>query len=279
MRIDPDPPVPPGVDPEVASVARVYDYYLGGRNNFASDRRAGDQLEQVLPELKQVAWANRGFHQRAAKWMTEQGIRQFIDIGSGLPTMRNTHEVVRAVDDHARVVYADKDPQVAAFAPQLLTDGGWTSFIQADLRDPGAILGHPELRRLVKPGLPTGLLMTAVWQFIGDGETPSPWELMQQYISWLPPGSYAAVSHVTGDKKPPVALDMCRRIYAEQAKEPIYPRTLAEVTRFFDGAQIVPPFGGAEPQVVHAGLWGAENPRAAGDDGSSWMYAGVGYVS
>src|SRR5262249_34554252 len=113
-----DPPVPPGVDPNVPSPARLYDFYLGGRHNFPADRAAAKRIITALPDLPDAAWANRSFHQRAARWLAEQGIRQFIDIGSGLPTVGNTHEIVQAVDPDARVVYVDNDPMVALFSAE-----------------------------------------------------------------------------------------------------------------------------------------------------------------
>jgi hypothetical protein len=186
--------------------------------------------------------------------------------------------VVREVDDKARVCYVDNDRVVAAHAPLLITGAGWTTFVQGDLRDSHAVLNHPQLRKVIDLELPVGLLMTAVIHFIADDEAPDPWALVNRYASALAPGSYLALSQVTGDAKPPAALEMCKAIYAEQAKEPIYPRTLAEVGRFFDGLQIVPPHKGARPEVVHAGMWGAEDPQAARDDGSSWMYAAVAYI-
>ena len=141
--------VPEGVDPARPSPARLYDYYLGGTHNYEADRQAAEQLRQRMPELADAAWANRGFHGRAAIWMAEQGIRQFIDIGCGLPAPSNTHEAVRKVTPDARVVYVDHDPMVAAGRAPLLAPDGRTAFVAADLRDPDSVLGHPELRRLI----------------------------------------------------------------------------------------------------------------------------------
>ncbi len=131
------------------SPARLYDYYLGGTSNFDVDRTAADRLRLVMPELSDMAWANRGFHQRAARWIARRGVRQFIDIGSGLPTAGNTHQVLVEVAPAARVVYVDIDPMVAAQAGGLLTDQRSTRLITADLRDPGTLLAHPDLRALI----------------------------------------------------------------------------------------------------------------------------------
>ena len=136
------PPVPPGVDPEVPSPARLYDYYLGGTINYPADQEAAERIRRDLPEISDMAWANRGFHQRAAKWLAaEAGMSQFIDIGSGLPTQGNTHQVVREIAADARVVYVDNDPMVRAYAGQLLNDSRLTTFVFADLCEPDRIVG------------------------------------------------------------------------------------------------------------------------------------------
>src|SRR5215467_13299759 len=141
--------VPPGVDPSRPSPARVYDYLLGGVNNFAADRDTAELMTSMAPELVDAAFANRGFHQRAAKWIAEQGVRQFIDIGSGLPTVGNTHEVVRRVAPGASVVYVDNDPMVLTYGKELLAGDRGATVILADARDPEALLGNADLRALI----------------------------------------------------------------------------------------------------------------------------------
>src|SRR5215468_7797889 len=172
MMADPQQ-APPGVDPAQPSSARVYDCLLGGEHNFESDRMAAMMLKSRAPELVDSAWANRGFHQRAAKWIAEQGIRQFIDIGSGLPTVGNTHEVVRRVAPDARVVYVDNDPMVLAYGKALLGDDPNATVILADVRDPEAVLGNTELRGLIDFTEPVGLLITAVLHFVSDENEPA----------------------------------------------------------------------------------------------------------
>ncbi len=179
----PDPVVPPGVDATKPSPARLYDYYLGGRNNFAVDRRAAEALRQSLPALSDAAWANRGFHQRAATWLARAGLRQFIDIGSGLPTVGNTHQIVQRVDPAARVVYADIDPMVEAQSAPLLAGSPNVVLVTADLRDPDALLGHPGVRSMIDFSEPTGLLMTAVMHFVAD--EADPWRLVGRYVGAL----------------------------------------------------------------------------------------------
>jgi hypothetical protein len=267
------PPVPPGVDPAVPSPARLYDYYLGGTINFPADQQAAERLRSDLPEISDMAWANRGFHQRAAKWLAaERGISQFLDIGSGLPTQGNTHQVVRQVAADARVVYVDNDPMVRAYAGELLTDSHLTTFIFADLRDPAQVLGNRQLREVIDFTQPVGLLMTAVLHFVAD--SADPWGLVAQYTEALAPGSYLALSHVTADNVPERGVQTGLSVY-QQATENIYLRPKAEVERFFTGLDLVPPWPGEPPRLVFFGEWGAEDPRLADSDGSRWGYAGV----
>src|SRR5258708_21392734 len=160
--------VPPGVDPTRPTAAGLDDVYLGGTVNFAADRAVAERLKADVPDLIDAVWANRGFHGRAAVWLARRGIRQFIDIGSGLPTQNNTHEAVHKVAPEARVVYVDNDPMVAAHADALLAEDGTTAVITADLRDPGALLGHPRLLALVHLADPPRGLLTPVMHFRPD---------------------------------------------------------------------------------------------------------------
>jgi hypothetical protein len=264
--------VPPGVDPLRPSAARLYDYYLGGVNNFQVDRDAAEKMRVLMPELSDAAWANRGFHQRAAMWIAKRGVRQFIDIGSGLPTAGNTHEAVQKVDAGARVIYVDNDSMVTAHARDLLADDGSTTFIQADMRDSASVLDHPALRAQIDLSKPVGLLMTSVVHFVADDGDP--WGLVARYIAAVAPGSYLALSHATMDKLPARMVEAGLALYA-RAAERLYPRTLTEVQRFFDGLDLVPPYEGAKPAVGYVGLWGAEDPAAADSDGSRVLYCGV----
>jgi hypothetical protein len=264
--------VPPGVDPRRPSPARIYDYFLQGNSSFPADRAAAERITRLVPEIKDCAWSNRGFHQRAAKWIAERGVRQFIDIGSGLPTVGNTHEVVRRVAPEARVVYVDNDPMVRAFGEVLLADTETTSFIEGDLRDPDAILRDPGLRRLIDFGAPTGLLMTAVVHFVADKSDP--WGLVKRYVDALSPGSYLALSHLSDDHKPPRTVEGFLAVF-EQATEQLYFRSKSEVERFFDGQELVPPYNGAGPGLSYTGVWGAEDPVLADSDGSRWLWCGV----
>jgi hypothetical protein len=252
----------------------MYDYMLGGIHNFQVDRVATEEFRAQMPDLADAAWANRGFHGRAARWLaTGHGICQFIDIGSGLPTQSNTHEVVRAVSPEARVVYVDNDPMVEVLAAELLTGDGATAVILADLREPDAVLGNPRLKAQIDFGEPVGLLMTAVLQFVADEDDP--WGLVARYVAALCPGSYLALSHITGDRLPPRLVRAGVQVY-QRATASAFPRTKAEIARFFTGLDLVPPYAGAKPELTNAGLWGSEDPASADTDGSRAFYCGVG---
>jgi hypothetical protein len=265
--------VPAGVDPTTMSTARVYDYILGGTNNFEVDRAGAERLRTVFPELEDWAWSNRGFHQRAAGWMATTGdIGQFIDVGSGLPTQNNTHEAVHEVRPDARVVYVDNDPTVVAYAQALLAETGNTVFVAGDARNPEKLLADPELRRLIDFERPVGLLMTAVLHFIADEFDP--WGMVQRYMAAVAPGSYIALSHGVVDKLPEGTGERIADIY-RHASATAHPRTEAEVRRLFAGLELVPPYDGAQPAVTYGGLWGAEDPEAADTEGSRSLLVGV----
>lgn len=264
--------VPAGVDPTRPTPARLYDYFLGGTNNFPADRQMAAMLKASSPDVVDALLANRGFHGRAAVWMARQGVRQFIDLGSGLPTQNNTHESVRRIIPDSRVVYVDIDPMVAAHAGSLLASDGSTAVVAADLREPDVILGHPDLRRLIDFGEPTGVLATDVMHFIADGSDP--WGLIGRYMAALAPGSYLALSHATGDKLPPRQVGDVMDTLERNAIE-FHGRPRAEVERFFSGLELVSPHDGAPPALSYTGLWGAEDLEAADTDGSRAFYCAV----
>src|SRR5262245_56293362 len=235
--------VPDGVDPTRMSVARVYDALLGGTHNFEVDRQAVEYMKSLFPDIVQWAWGNRGFHQRAARWLAEEaGVRQFLDIGSGLPTQNNTQEVVHSVAPGSHVVYVDIDPMVAAYANSLLAGAENTVFIQGDLREPQAILADPQLRSAIDFNRPVALMLTAILHFVQDDA--SPWRIVADYMEALPSGSYLAISHSTTDGWGETATNGIEDLYKNANEQPRN-RTKAEVTRFFDGLEIVPPYAGA----------------------------------
>ncbi|MEQ7125212.1 SAM-dependent methyltransferase [Actinopolymorpha sp. B11F2] len=251
--------------------AGVYDAALGGTANTAADRAVVERAKEAMPDVILAAWANRGFLQRAVRRMAhELGIRQFLDLGSGMPTQRNTHEVVAEARPDGRVVYVDVNQAVVARSREILAGASDTTAIQGDIRQPEAILAHEETRRLIDFTQPVGVLAVAVTHFLPDEDDP--WGLIAHFMDAVPAGSYLALSAVTSDYQ-----EETWRKTLQQAgpSYDAYPRTRAEVERFFKGLEIQPPYEGADPAVVHIGLWGAEDPEVADDDSSRLAYAAL----
>jgi trans-aconitate methyltransferase len=261
-----------GVDVSRPAPARIYDYMLRGNHHFQSDVEAAQRILSAVPEIQDCAWSNRGFHQRAARWIAQQGVTQFVDIGSGLPTVGNTHEVVQKVNPDARVVYIDNDPMVAEQGGPLLAGDASTRVICADLRDPDSILDHPSLRELIDFSRPVGLLLTAVLMFVADSSDP--WDLVARYTGALAPGSYLALSHLTDDYKPPVTTERFRAVF-DHATAQMHFRSREAIGRFFAGLEIVPPYDGAQAALCYTGVWGAEDPVLADSEGARWLYCAV----
>jgi trans-aconitate methyltransferase len=191
----------PVLDTSTAHPARVYDYWLGGKDNFAADREAGEQALKAYPQLAEAVRSNRAFLARAVEFLTgPAGVRQFLDIGTGIPSADNTHEVAQRAAPDSRIVYVDNDPIVLLHAQSLLrsTEAGACDYIQADLRDPGRILS--EAARTLDFGQPVALMLLAILQFIPDDEDP--WGLVARLLEPLPPGSYLVISHPTDDFNP-----------------------------------------------------------------------------
>lgn len=265
--------LPRGVDPARPAPARIYDFLLGGQSHFEADRDAAGRILAVAPEIRDCAWANRGFHQRAAKWIAERGVRQFIDIGSGLPTVGNTHEVVQRVDPSCRVAYVDNDPMVRAYAGELITDRTRVRAVRGDFREPDRLLWHEDVRELIDFSEPAALLMTAIVHFVSDEFTPC--KLIARYMNALAPGSYLALSHLTSDYKPERALRAFRGVFKD-ATEQMNFRSRDEIAAMFRGLTLVPPRPGETGgQICYAGYWAADDPELADSDGSRWLYCGV----
>lgn len=257
-----------GAEPELPTPAGMYDYFLGGVTNTAADRLAADLVRAKLPEVYDAAWANRGFLQRAVRWLTEQGIRQFVDLGAGLPTQNPTHEVVHGTG--SRVVYVDSDPRVAEHSLPLLRSVPGATAITADLRDPTEVLA--KLDGPLDLEAPVALLMVAVLHFVSDRDNP--WAIVRRYLDALAPGSYLALSHGTVEHQPEEPVRRIQEVY-NGATEQVFLRTQAEVERFFTGLDLVRPHQDACPAVTYVGLWGADDPETADSEGSRWSYCGV----
>jgi S-adenosyl methyltransferase len=256
------------IDTSKPHPARMYDAFLGGKDNYAADREAVAQVLQAIPEVRAIARANRAFLQRAVHFLAaEKGIRQFIDIGTGIPATGNVHEVAEQAAEGIRVVYVDNDPIVYVHASALLTGSGSAEAVLADLRDPEAILAHPKVRELLDTGQPTALLLIAIAHFITDDEDPA--GIIATLRDALAPGSFLALSHGTADFHPPEVARRAAAVY-DTATAPLVLRDHTQVTRFFDG------FGLVEPGLVQAPLWRPRMPPRPKALGKIGIYAGVG---
>jgi hypothetical protein len=256
------------VDTSKPHPARMYDAYLGGRDNYAADREAVRQILRDFPEVRAIARANRAFMQRAVRFLADEpGIRQFIDIGTGIPSAGNVHEVAGQVAPGTRVVYVDNDPIVHVHANALLTGSGSTSIVLADLRDPEGILGDPKLRGLIDFTEPVALLLIAILHFITEAEDPA--GIVATLREALPPGSYLVLSHGTADFHPPGVAGQAAVGY-EHATAPLVLRGFEQVSAFFDGFDLV------EPGLVQAPLWRPDGrPPRPRDLAKLGIYAGV----
>ncbi|RGC69755.1 S-adenosyl methyltransferase [Micromonospora sp. MW-13] len=245
-------------DTSVPHPARRYNYWLGGKDNFAVDRRSGDQIAAVYPAIRTLARENRAFLQRAVRYLAaEAGIRQFLDIGTGIPSADNTHEVAQAVAPESRVLYVDNDPMVLVHARALLTSSptGATAYLDADLRDPDRILAADELRRTLDLSRPVALVLVAVAHFLTDAERP--YDVVARLVEALPSGSYLALSHVTVDFIPAeIVARMNVELAAGRIEQDAVPRSRAEIARFFAGLDLV------EPGIVPVTRWRAEVPES-----------------
>ena len=261
--------VPPGIDTGKANIARVYDYWLGGSNNFRADQDAARTMIAIEPNIRAIARANRAFLCRAVRFLaTEAGIRQFIDIGSGIPTGRNVHEVAQEAAPGSRVVYADIDEVAVAHSRLLLKDNADTAVIQADVREPDSILTAPETQLLIDLSQPVGLLLVSVLHFL-DG-SDDPWRVMAHLRDALAPGSYLVLSHGTGEAKPDVAA-AANTVYLSRVSARGDHRSRAEILRFFDGFELV------DPGLVYLTQWRPDDPAEEAADASRyWLLAGVG---
>ncbi|WP_328417414.1 SAM-dependent methyltransferase [Micromonospora sp. NBC_00389] len=260
------------IDTSVPHPARRYNYWLGGKDNFEADRESGDAMAASFPTIRISALENRRFLGRAVGYLArEAGIRQFLDIGTGIPTADNTHEVAQGIAPESRVVYVDNDPIVLAHARALLTSSadGATAYIDADLRDPERILTHPEMLRTIDLSRPVGLMLVAVLHFVPDGDDP--YALVRRLLDALPAGSYLAASHATHEYLPPQVAEEARA--AARGGGPhglINLRTRAEFTGFFTDLDVV------EPGITSVAEWRAESepqPRPSATEVS--MYGAV----
>lgn len=220
-----------GFDVTMPNIARVYDFWLGGKDNFAADRDEAERLAGLYPRLPGLARENRGFLAQAVTWLAGQGIRQFLDIGSGLPTACNTHQAAQAVDSSCRVVYADIDPVVVGHATAVLAGDG-VAAIEADLASPQDLLSRLEAGRLIRPSEPTVLILALVLHFF---EASAAEKIMRELTRWLAPGSFVVMSVGSGDRQTGATLAREYRPAGLHNHQP------AQIAAFIDGLDLVPP--------------------------------------
>jgi hypothetical protein len=246
----------PRIDMTKPHPARRYDYWLGGKDNFQADRDAAEAIAAVFPHIRTAARENRAFMQRAVNFLAaEAGIRQFLDIGTGLPTANNVHDVAQRIAPESRIVYVDNDPLVLTHARALLTSSeqGATAYIDADVRNPERILSDPAVRDTLDLSQPVALLLVAILHFVEDDDDP--YGIVKRLFSALPAGSYLVLSHATFDPLDPETIAAMNAVN-EGIKPTFCPRTLNEVSRFFDGLDLL------EPGIVSVSDWRPEpGPR------------------
>ncbi|MEU1151224.1 SAM-dependent methyltransferase [Streptomyces sp. NPDC005863] len=242
--------------------ARIYDYLLGGKDHYEVDQRAADELAAVAPEVRIGVRANRAFLQRAVRHVVGSGVRQILDIGTGLPTSPNVHETAQKIDPDVRVAYVDNDPIVKTHGDALLGGSGATSIVLGDLRDPDAVLRHPDVRRVIDFDEPVAVLLVAVLHFLTDAEQPG--RIVAALRDALPAGSFLVLSHATGDF---ADRSDAQAVYTK-ATATLNLRARAEVERFFDGFELV------EPGLAQVPFWRPDGtpPERSGEIG---FYGGV----
>jgi S-adenosyl methyltransferase len=244
----------------------MYDYALGGKDNFAVDREMVEAILRREPGVRAVGLANRRFLGRAVEFLANAGIRQFLDLGTGLPSQNNVHEVAQRVCPDARVVYVDNDPVVRNHAEALLAGDDSTVVICADMREPERILAHPDVQRLLDFSEPVGVMFVAVLHFVTDEQDP--WGVVSALTEPLVPGSYLALSHAVLDGPPADIVADVQESY-KNASAPLVFRSRDAITRFFDGFEL------ADPGLVHTTEWRSDELERA-RPGGEWMLAGAG---
>jgi O-methyltransferase involved in polyketide biosynthesis len=252
----------PDFDTSVPHIARVYDYWLGGKDNFAADRVMGERTLQAYPNLVYSVRANRAFLARTVRFLVaDAGIRQFLDIGTGIPTANNTHEVAQRIAPESRIVYVDNDPVVLSHAKALLksTPEGACAYIDADLRDPDAILAAAA--DTLDFSAPVAVMLIAVMHFVGDDTQAS--AIMNRLMAACVPGSYVALSHAASDIDAAQMAEMVRRLNESTAEKTTL-RDRAGVTRLFDGLELV------EPGVIRAAEWRPDTDLEAASPAALW---------
>jgi SAM-dependent methyltransferase len=266
MPAERPPWAPQNIDLDRPNAARIYDYFLGGACNFEHDREFADKFLQILPDAELAARRNRAFLRRAVRFCVDQGIRQFLDIGSGIPTVGNVHEIAQGMDPTCRVLYVDNEPVAVAHSELMLEDNENAAILHADLCDPETVLGSQSAARLLDFTEPLALLMVAVLHFVPD--TADPQTAIAKYLSALAPGSYFVLSHGSNDglDEVPVEADASY----QRTTTPGVARTHAEILDLMKGTDLV------DPGIVWTPQWRPDSPDDVDDHPErSLVYAAV----
>lgn len=246
---------PEDVDPDRPSGARVYDYFLGGAHNFAVDRELADQMAALTPNIGDTMRANRAFLRRVVRFLVDEGTTQFLDIGSGIPTVGNVHEVAQQAAPGARVVYVDHDPVAVSHSRAILGEDPSTGVIQADARDVDEVLAHPVTRRLLDFDRPVGVLVLGVLHFIPDQAVAV--DIVRRLVDAVPRGSHVALVNVTHENQPPEVIEAQK--FSRRTATEIVLRSREELLEQFAGLTLV------EPGLVHLPLWRPDSPLDVDD--------------
>jgi hypothetical protein len=258
---------PEDVNIDVPSAARVYDYFLCGAHNFAVDRALADEIARMTPDVGDTMRANREFLRRAVRFLVSAGIRQFLDIGSGIPTVGNVHEIAQAIAPDARIVYVDIDPVAVAHSQAILAGNDRATALQGDVRQVAEILAAPELKKLLDLTQPVAVLLAGVLHFIPDSDDPA--AIVGRLAEAVPAGSYVVISNATYEDQPPEVLE-AQKLSGRTATE-IVLRSRAELLDQFRGFTLV------EPGLVHLPLWRPDSPADVGDRPERYgAFGGVG---
>ncbi|WP_314219898.1 SAM-dependent methyltransferase [Streptomyces zaehneri] len=259
---------PRSIDISVPSVSRIYDHYLGGSHNFEVDREAARKAMEFLPGLPKISQANRAFMRRAVRYAADEGVTQFLDIGSGIPTFGNVHEVAQTVSPGARVVYVDHDPVAVAHSEAVLAGNADADVVAADLRKPQEILSSPQVARLIDLERPVALLLVAVLHFVEDADDP--FAAVAELTAALAPGSLLLLTHASyeGIPLPPERAGGAVDVY-KGIRNPLIMRSRDEIARFFEGYDMV------EPGLVPMPHW---RPDTAPEDEDPWAFSGFAGV-
>jgi hypothetical protein len=263
-----DPVTPPHVNTAVPSPARVWNYLIGGKDHFAVDREVGDVSTQALPTLPLIARYVRRFQASAVDRLLQRGVRQFLDIGTGLPVTGSVHEVAQRAAPESRVVYIDNDPMVLAHARALLTSSpqGACDYIDADLREPGKILARAS--QTLDLARPVAVLLLAVLHFIPDADDP--WGIVARVLDGITGDAYLVIAHAANDLNP-AGIDEAARRNNERSPVPFGPRSRPQVARFFSGMQMLP------PGLVSLGGWWPDRPKDDISDSDTAGHVGIGW--